>query len=475
MPRTPEKLVELYLQWRSFSFPEWARDRGIDVPGITTQDPATRHKLALEGQQLVDELKRVQRENKADDIDIDVRLCIDDGDSTISNLRSESLSVRELLELVAPDPDEEPWIENRRWLLASQTMPRALARAQASGPWIRDVLTTIASELEEASQTRDPVRRHAAEQARTACLHLAHAVGYRPLAKQPDELPPGTMKLARKLIEQDRRRLEVALSNVAPGLIPESAMGRISEEVIDRGRVLGLAEGWRDTLKDATERSGWAPIPPHGEPSFGIMTRSRSYTSANLRSVTPTGASVMLALPTNNVTLPLTIAHETYPGHLLQRSYQRRATTRAMQLLSSPTSDEGWAHYAEMRIHELGVGEPRAFEVGLAQRSLLRSARLFARAGIVSGRMDATAALKIFKETVLLGPEAAKREADRVRWDHKVVDYSIGRRAIEQMEEEFVGRGMGDANSFRMRVLPIMVAPMDMIAKRLGLKKPDVL
>lgn len=471
MARTPEKLIELYIEWKTFTFPEWARGQGFEIEGVTTQDPATRLKLTKEGAELLKELKQVQRRGKTDDVDIDVRLCIDDCRSSISQLESKHLGVREILDLVAPDQEEKPWLENVRWLAASQTMPRALSRAQASGPWIKDLLLTIAHELNEAQETRDGSRRIAARRAQLACQHLANAVGARPIAMNLDALPAKTWELAKSFVKSDRRALEIALSNAAPGLLPESVMSRVTETVTDSGLILGLAEGWRDTLRHAVEKSGWAPIPPHGEASFDIMPPSRAYTAAHLRVSRIENPTVLLASSMNAVTLPMTIAHETYPGHLLQKAYQARALTSAQRLLGSPMSNEGWAHYAEMKITELGIGDPKSLSIGLAQQSLLRSARFLARSGIAMGKMNEAAVFKLFNKTVMLDHEPARRETTRAHWDHRAINYALGRRMLEKMEKEFIDRGMGDAVSFRMKALPIMSAPIDMIAKRLGLSR----
>lgn len=474
MVHTREKLVEMYLEWRTATFPEWARARGLEAQGITTLDPAIRERRAKEGDELLRQLRLVERKGKVDDQDIDIRLCIDDCGSAISRLRSPCLNVREVIELVAPDPDEAPWIENVRWLDASQEMPRALARAQASGPWVKQTLEAISAELEAFTHSRDQTRCEAAKRARIACDHLANAVGYRPLASSTGAVPKGAWATGMELVTRDRKRLDIALANSMPNLLPEAAISHVIQETNDRGLVLGLAEGWRDTLRSAVERSGWVPVPEHEAPAISIMPNSRAYTSANLRNFHSSVATVSVALPTSGATLPMTLAHETYPGHMLQKVYQARSPSGAMRLLSSSTSDEGWAHYAEMKIHELGIADPRVLEVGLAQRSLLRSTRLLARVGVVTGKMSPSDVFRLFRETALLSPPAALRETSRAQWDHKSVDYSLGRLALEQMEREFVGRGMGDEVTFRIQVLPILSAPLDMVAKRLGLKKPSM-
>lgn len=473
MARTPEKLVEVYLQWRTATFPEWGRAHGLNVEGVTTQDPMTRVKRAQEGRELLSQLKEVKRKNRTDGIDLDVRLCIDDGEAACSQLESADIGVRELIDLVAPDPDEKPWVENARWFAAAAEMPKALARAQASGPWIREILENVAIELVVAEESHDPIRRKASRRARLACENLAAAVGYRPLAKQIEKLPKGSWDIAKRLVERDRRRLEIALQNVSPSLLPESALIRVTEEITESGRALGLLEGWENVLREAVEKTGWAPIPPHKKPSYGIMPASRSYSSAGLRHALTENVSVMISLPISNIHFPLTAAHETYPGHMLQKVYQRNASTEAQRLLGSTRSSEGWAHYAEMKINELQIADPRLIEVGLAQRSLTCSVRLLARVGMTSEKLTYESVLNLFKNTALLSPQIAKREADRVQWNHRVIDYALGRLALESMEREFVDRGMGDQVMFRTRALPLMHLPLDIVAKKLGLDRPD--
>lgn len=473
MTRTPEKLVELYIAWRKYSFPEWARSKQFDISGLTSQDPATRKKLSIEGRELIKELSAASK-NTTNDVDVDLRLCIDDAKIACDQLESDDMGIREIIDLIAPDPDEKPWIENERWSIAAKTLPRSLARAQASGPWVKEVFLHIAEELDEHINTRDKTRSNAAKSARDACIHMANAVGYRPTTKQKGNIPKGTWALAQNLVKRDKQALDNALSNVLPSVLPEVAFQRINENIEDRGRLLGLAETWSNTLREAVENSGWALVPKHEPASVLIMPKSRSYTQASIKNVSKTGATVFLAMPNNNVTLPLTIAHETYPGHLLQKIYQLNAQSEAMRLFGSSTSSEGWAHYAESKINELGLPNSSMFNVGLAHRSLLRSVRLLARTGIVERRLEPETVLRLFKDIALLPHDIAIVEAKRVQWDHKTIDYALGKLAIENMQKEFVDRGMGDEITFRMKILPILSAPLDLIAKRLGLRIPNV-
>lgn len=473
MTRTHEKLVELYISWRKYSFPEWARSKQFEISGLTSQDPATRKKLSVEGRDLIKELSAASK-SATNNVDIDLRLCIDDAKLACDQLESDDMSIREIIDLIAPDPDEKPWIENERWLLASKILPRSLARAQASGPWVKEAFLLIAEELDEHINSRDKMRSMAAKSARDACIHMANAVGYRPIAKQKGAIPKGTWTLAQNLVKRDKQALDNALANVLPNVLPDVAIQRINESIDDRGRLLGLAETWSNTLREAVENSGWAIIPKHEPASILIMPKSRSYTQASIKNISKTGATVFLATPNNSISLPLTIAHETYPGHLLQKVYQLNAQSEAMRLFGSSTSSEGWAHYAESKINELGLPNSSMINVGLAHRSLLRSVRLLTRTGIVEEKLKPETVLKIFKDIAMLPHDIAVVETKRVQWDHKTIDYALGKLALENMQKEFVDRGMGDEIAFRMKILPILSAPLDLIAKKLGLRIPNI-
>jgi hypothetical protein len=473
MVRTPEKLTELYIQWKSYSVPEWGRSCGLNISGITTQDKAERVKTSKEGMQIVEELRHVLVSNDMSPANISVRLCIDDGVATCRMLESSEMETRELIHLISPDPDENPWEENERWLLAAQALPRALTRIQSSGPWIKDVFCAVIKELKEAQLSNDPLRSKAAMKARELCEHMIEHVG---ILKQnthsvADERNAKILRISRSLVKRDKAKLGLALRNMLRKPHENAITLYINEMILDDGRVLGAAEIWRNSLRAAIERTGWANIPAGKDVVFQLMPESRSYSKASLRNV-HTQPTVQLLSPTANILFPMTIAHETYPGHFLQKLHQLEAPTSAMKFLGSSMSEEGWAHYAEMKMKELDLSDSDRHDIGLAQCSLVRSLRCYTRCKTLLGELSEDGAAHMFKSVALLDDASARREARRVQWDNSSCHYALGRLALEQMEDEFVERGMGDAAKFRNLALPVMCAPLDIIAKKLNVSRP---
>ena len=83
-----------------------------------------------------------------------------------------------------------------------------------------------------------------------------------------------------------------------------------------------------------------------------------------------------------------TTIHETYPGHFLQGQWVKRAPTRAQKMIGSYSFIEGWAHYGEQAMIELGFGadDPQN-QLGQLSDALLRNCRLVVSLGIHTEHM----------------------------------------------------------------------------------------
>jgi hypothetical protein len=130
-------------------------------------------------------------------------------------------------------------------------------------------------------------------------------------------------------------------------------------------------------------------------------------------------------------TLPAITAHEVVPGHLAHARALRRVDAPERRLLLSQTFVEGWAHYAEEMLVDVGFrsSDPR-FRIGVYLEALVRITRLSAAIGLHTGSMSLDDATERFRSDALLSGLAARSEAQRGLFEPTYGRYAWGKLAI---------------------------------------------
>src|SRR3954454_867172 len=90
----------------------------------------------------------------------------------------------------------------------------------------------------------------------------------------------------------------------------------------------------------------------------------------------------------NKGTIISTAVHEVYPGHYTQFVWTARAPSKVRKLLGCGSNAEGWAHYTEQMMLDVGYGNgDLKLRLGQLQDALLRNARFIAGIRMHTGRM----------------------------------------------------------------------------------------
>jgi len=139
----------------------------------------------------------------------------------------------------------------------------------------------------------------------------------------------------------------------------------------------------------------------------------------------------------SRTTLPAITVHEVAPGHFAHARCLRHASTRVRREVQSSTFAEGWAHYAEEMVREVGfrADDPR-YAVGMAVEALLRVTRLECAIGLHTGVMTLGDATALFESQAFLEGPAARAEAERGLWDPSYGRYTWGKLEILGLREE---------------------------------------
>lgn len=141
-------------------------------------------------------------------------------------------------------------------------------------------------------------------------------------------------------------------------------------------------------------------------------------------------------LPERGVLLSTTI-HEVYPGHFLQRQWEKRAPTKVQKVLSSYSFVEGWAHYGEQMMIEEGFGKKNAdSHLGQLGDALLRNCRVVASLGIHTQGMTLAQAEERFAKDCHQDKVTAREQAVRGTFDPGYFAYTLGKIQILKLRDE---------------------------------------
>ena len=133
-----------------------------------------------------------------------------------------------------------------------------------------------------------------------------------------------------------------------------------------------------------------------------------------------------------------TSVHEVWPGHFLQDLHANRATSPVGSLYFSYAYSEGWAHYAEELMAELGLrdGDP---ELAIAQSldALLRDARLLSAIGLHTEGMTLADSERLFRERAFQDAATARQQAARGALEPAYLAYTLGKLMIRRLREDW--------------------------------------
>ncbi|UXD22837.1 hypothetical protein IPA_08765 [Ignicoccus pacificus DSM 13166] len=131
-----------------------------------------------------------------------------------------------------------------------------------------------------------------------------------------------------------------------------------------------------------------------------------------------------------------TAVHETYPGHHLQLSLH--LPTRYRPIVANATDlIEGWAHYTEELMMELGFETNPRYVWQVKKDMLWRLVRVYVDVELSTGKMSFEEAVKELVEVAMLDENSAKAEVLRYTLSPGYqLSYAYGKRRIKEMREE---------------------------------------
>jgi hypothetical protein len=161
-------------------------------------------------------------------------------------------------------------------------------------------------------------------------------------------------------------------------------------------------------------------------------------------------------------------AHEVWPGHFLQFLHSNRAESDLARLFVGYGFAEGWAHYSEELMWEVGFGDgdPR-LHIGQLQNALLRNVRYLVAIGLHTGGMTLDEAERMFREQGFQDPASARQQAARGTFDPAYLNYTLGKLMVRKLREDWTASRGGRAawREFHDRFLSYGGPPIPLVRK----------
>ncbi len=173
-------------------------------------------------------------------------------------------------------------------------------------------------------------------------------------------------------------------------------------------------------------------------------------------------------------TLKTVSIHEAYPGHFVHFMHVRRAPSLAAKVLTSYSFIEGWAHYTEEMMLEVGVDPTPQFRLAYLAEALVRQARYLAAIHMHAGEMTVDQAARLFEERAFMEPLTARKEAVRGTFDPGYLNYTLGKFMVRRLRDDYrAERGAAfSLREFHDRLIGLGAPPVP-LARRALLRRAD--
>ncbi|MHA2169925.1 MAG: DUF885 domain-containing protein [Candidatus Kariarchaeaceae archaeon] len=132
--------------------------------------------------------------------------------------------------------------------------------------------------------------------------------------------------------------------------------------------------------------------------------------------------------------------HEAWPGHFLQLLYNNQIESEIVKLYAqSITMIEGWAHYAEEMIYELGYDsyDRQKYRAGQLLWALIRNVRFLSAVKMHCKGMPVEESKRMFIKKGFMSEPTAAIEANRGTVDPMYLNYTLGKLLIKKLLEDY--------------------------------------
>ena len=287
-------------------------------------------------------------------------------------------------------------------------------------------------------------------------------------------------------LERNQKGLREACAQYAPGADIPACIAKMNANKPQGGAVEG-ARAQLAVLKKFVEDAGVATIPGTEQ---ALVAEAPPYNRANFAYIDIPGpyekalpATYYIAPPDPSWTaaeqreylpgqadLLFTSVHEVWPGHFLQFLHSNRNRSIVGRLFVGYAFAEGWAHYAEEMMWDmgLGAGDPE-IHIGQLSNALLRNARFLSAIGLHTKGMTVEEAERLFRDQAFTDVGTARQQAARGTYDPAYLNYTMGKLMIRKLRDDWSSsRGGRKAwREFHDRFLTYGGPPIPMVRRQM--------
>ena len=290
-------------------------------------------------------------------------------------------------------------------------------------------------------------------------------------------------RMVRADIDRNRAAAEAAAEQIAPGGGVQAALARLQDEHPTASSIIDDVTAMLDRLRTFILEREVVSLPGDGRCVVRPTPSYAAYISAAMDTAGPfetaaTDSYYYVTVPgiewgatkseewlryLNYAMLENISIHEAYPGHYVQGLHERHATSMTRQAFWCISTGEGFAHYVEEMMLEIGYStEPRLL---LAQRleALLRDARFLVALGLHCQGMTLAEAIGVMQSVAFQTELPATREATRGAWDPMYLDYTLGKLLILALRKDMQRRPDYTLKRFRDAFLGCGPLPIPLI------------
>ena len=255
-------------------------------------------------------------------------------------------------------------------------------------------------------------------------------------------------------LARNQQALREACAKYAPGATIPVCIAQMNANK-PQGGVVGGAQAQLSVLKTFVADAGVATIPGTEE---ALVAEAPPYNRANFAYIDIPGpdekglpATYYIAPPDPSWTaseqrdylpgqadLLFTSVHEVWPGHFLQFLHSNRNPSIVGRLFVGYAFSEGWAHYAEEMMWDMGLGsDSPETHIGQLTNALLRNVRFLSAIGLHTKGMTVEESERLFREEAFTDIGTARQQAARGTYDPAYLNYTMGKLMIRKLRDDW--------------------------------------
>jgi hypothetical protein len=295
-------------------------------------------------------------------------------------------------------------------------------------------------------------------------------------------------RMVRADIDRNRQAAEAAAEQIAPGEGVKAAVARLEDHHPTTASIIGDVTAMLGRLETFILERDLVTLPSIGRCLVRPTPSYAAYISAAMDSAGPletvaTDSYYYVTVPgadwgeakseewlryMNYATLEGTSIHEAYPGHYVQGLYERRAASPTRRLFWAYSTGEGFAHYVEEMMLDVGYSTDPKQQLAQRLEALLRDCRFMVALGLHCQGMTMPEAIRLFESVGFMTELPATREATRGAWDPMYLNYTLGKLLILELRQAMQRRPGYSLKTFHDAFLGCGTMPIPLIRELIG-------